>query len=82
LKDRFKADCRGRRAVCWRCRQPIDYDAPPQTATAFEADHYHPVATHSHMAYDYANLRPSHAKCNRARQAKPDEHAGWVKPTW
>jgi hypothetical protein len=72
LKARFRADSRNRRAACWRCGQAIDYDAPPQTPTAFEADHYHPVATRPWLAYDYTNLRPSHSKCNRARGSKPD----------
>jgi putative drug exporter of the RND superfamily len=71
LKARFRADCRNRRAACWRCGQAIDYDAPPQAPTAFEADHYHPVATHPWLAYAYTNLRPSHSKCNRARGSKP-----------
>jgi 5-methylcytosine-specific restriction endonuclease McrA len=82
LRDRFRADCRNRRAPCWICRQPIDYQAPPQTPTAFEADHYKPVTTHQWLAYDYTNLRPAHVKCNRARQAKPDQHTGWIAPNW
>jgi 5-methylcytosine-specific restriction endonuclease McrA len=81
LKARFKADSRGRRAVCHRCRQAIDYDAPGQHPESFEADHYHPVATHPHLAYAYANLRPSHSKCNRSRGAKAAEQA-WVQPDW
>ena len=71
LKARFRADCRNRRAACWRCGHAIDYDAPPQAPTAFEADHYHPVATRPWLAYAYTNLRPSHSKCNRARGSKP-----------
>lgn len=81
LKARFKADCRNRRAPCW-CGGPIDYDAPAQSPYGFEADHYHPVATHPHLMYAYSNLRPSHCKCNRARRdAAPDERP-WVKPDW
>lgn len=81
LKSRFKADCKGRRAVCIHCRNPIDYEAPGQHPQSFEADHYQPVTTHPWLAYTYANLRPSHSKCNRARQANPINEA-WVQPTW
>ena len=81
IKDRFKADSRSRRACCHICRQPIDYDAPPQHPLAFEADHYHPVANRPDLAYTYGNLRASHSKCNRARQANPID-TSWAKPTW
>jgi len=81
LKTRFKNDCRNRRAQCWIGRHDIDYDAPPQSPNAFEADHYHPVTTHWHLAYVYSNLRPSCSKCNRARQAKKIE-GEWVQPAW
>lgn len=82
LKDRMKADCRNRRAVCWRCNQPIDYDAPGQAPTSFEADHYYPVKTHPWLAYEYTNLRPSHSRCNRARGATPDDGKTWIVPSW
>jgi|SRR5271163_83689 len=80
LKERFKADCRNRLAVCWRCRQVIDYDAPPQAPWGFEADHYHPCSSHAWLAYDYTNLRPAHSKCNRSRGAKADDLSTWVAP--
>lgn len=82
LKDRFKQDCRNRRAVCYLCRNPIDYDLVGQSRWAFEADHYHPVHTHPHMAYDYTNLRPSHSCCNRAHGAKAKDTTRWVTPAW
>jgi 5-methylcytosine-specific restriction endonuclease McrA len=82
LKERFKQDCRNRRAVCVHCRQPIDYDIAGQSAWAFEADHKDPVATHPWRAYDYTNLQPSHSKCNRVRRDRPNANQDWVTPSW
>ena len=82
VKREFRAQCRAWRPVCWRCRQPIDYEAPPQTPESFEPDHYHPVSTHPHLAYDITNLRPSHCKCNRERGNTPPEQGRWVPADW
>lgn len=82
VKREFRQRCKATRAVCWLCRQPIDYSAAPQTPEAFEPDHYHPVESHPHLAYDMTNLRPSHCRCNRARQDTPPEQRRWVQPDW
>ncbi|AXQ51900.1 HNH endonuclease [Gordonia phage Catfish] len=67
LKAAFRRKCADARAVCWLCGQPIDYALEHPHPYAFEPDHYHPVATHPHLAEDPANLRPSHADCNKRR---------------
>jgi len=93
-RKRFKADCQARNAPCWladRCvlnGQPIDYTAKAFTPYAFEVDHAIPASVRPDLNYAVANWRPSHAKCNRARQAKHvDEmprvpQGPWVKPAW
>ena len=64
-RDRAKA------AVCWICKQPIDYEARrSSTDDAWEGDHYHPRKTHPELANEPSNILPAHRKCNRARQAK------------
>jgi hypothetical protein len=82
LKTRFKDDCRRRRAQCWLGRHAIDYDAPPGSPNAFEADHYHPRSTHPHLALDYGNLRPCCVAHNRARRSDPVGGGEWVRPLW
>lgn len=82
VKGEFRARCKASRARCWLCHQAIDYDAPPQTPEAFEPDHYHPVSTHRHLAYDITNLRPSHCRCNRSRCNTPPEQGKWVPANW
>ena len=79
---RFRSRCAKASAPCWLCGQPIDYSAPPQTPAAFEADHYHPVATHPHLAYMTSNLRPAHSSCNRSRGSKTVTSGPWVTPDW
>jgi 5-methylcytosine-specific restriction endonuclease McrA len=85
LRKRFYAECRASNAPCWRCGQPIDYAAAPRTPDAFEADHFKPVATHPHLAYEYSNLRPSHCSCNRKRGHKIDaveDNTTWIPADW
>jgi hypothetical protein len=98
LKDRsghawreWRKACRYRdqmiKAPCQNCRQPIDYEIPPNApnirpynAGAYEPDHIKPVQTHPHMAYMVSNGGPSHAGCNRSRQDKPlEEPEIWVQ---
>lgn len=78
LAAQFKKACAGRNDACHICEQPIDYSAPPQTASAFEADHFKPVETHPHLAYMVTNLRPSHSSCNRSRGSKVAPTGEWV----
>ena len=77
----YKRD-RAKDAPCWICGRPIDYRAKvnPHTGeynpNAWEPDHYFTQEEHPELAYDLANLRPSHARCNRARgQLDGTEHA-------
>lgn len=89
LAAEFKQWHKPRRTSCWLCGEPIDY----QLTTGpwcFETDHRHPRITHPHLMFDWSNLRPSHRRCNRARQARPVDDDGiaqtdtsvWVKPDW
>lgn len=69
----FKAKHKALRSDCHICRGelgPIDYNAQPQTPKAFELDHIKPFKTHPQLFYDPGNWAPSHASCNRSRQAK------------
>lgn len=58
---------RSANAPCWICGKPIDYRAPSGTPDAWEPDHYLPVCDYPEHQLDLANIRPSHASCNRAR---------------
>jgi hypothetical protein len=82
VKRDFRARCQAAGAPCWICRQPIDYAAKPQTPNAFEPDHYWPVKTHQHLAYDPGNLRPSHSRCNRSRHDAAPPTGEWVRADW
>lgn len=84
LAAKFKAQCAKRNDPCVHCGQLIDYAAAPQTSSAFEADHYRPVATHPQLALVIGNLRPSHSSCNRSRGAKPmaEPTTTWVAADW
>lgn len=85
LATQFKAHCAGLGAPCWLCRQPIDYELTTG-AWCFETDHYHPRKTHPHLAMVWENLRASHRRCNRSRQATSAEDIGteqeWIVPQW
>ena len=56
-------------APCWLCGGRIDYDAPPMSPDAWEPDHVLTVDEHPECQLDLANIRPSHASCNRSRGA-------------
>lgn len=64
----------------------IDYHAKAQSPNAFEADHYYPVETYPHLAFEPSNLRASHSRCNRQRRDEVVKTYGtqqvWVKPSW
>jgi 5-methylcytosine-specific restriction endonuclease McrA len=92
-KDRFRDRCRRSNALCHLCiargdleNAAIDYHAKPQSPNAFEADHYYPVVTHPHLAYEESNLRASHSRCNRQRRDEVVKEYGtqqvWVRPSW
>jgi 5-methylcytosine-specific restriction endonuclease McrA len=83
----FKEQSKQRNDPCWLCGKRIDYDAPPQTALAFEIDHAIPRATRADLAWDTTNWRPSHSSCNRARGNTPatthqPRWRGWTAATW
>ncbi len=90
LRNRFKDHCQRVGARCHWCvlrgdseMATIDYNAPANSPYAFEADHVQPVDTHPHLAYEWANLVPSHSRCNRQKGVKTYEQQGeWVKPDW
>lgn len=81
LKSRFRARCEELDARCWICDQQINYGANWREPTAFEADHFHPISSHPHLALMMGNLRPSHQKCNRARGNRPPP-GSWTKADW
>ena len=69
---RLRVQCyerdRARNAVCWQCKQPIDYNArPSSTPTSYEPDHRMPVETHPQLALVPENVMPCCRRCNRAR---------------
>lgn len=82
----YKEVCRRHRnadgtlgAHCAHCGQPIDYDAPKDSPSAFEADHHKPLHTHPQLAFTRSNLRPSHKSCNGSKGAKaPTPQGAWV----
>jgi len=82
IKREFFNRCRAVKATCVHCDQPIDYNAQPQSANAFEADHRLPVKSHPHLAYAISNLQPSHASCNRVRGDRPMQSSAWVPADW
>lgn len=74
LKKWFRGVSQEADEPCWLCGQAIDYSINADLdedyeyhPDAFEPDHYHPVKTHPHLREDPANLRASHASCNRSR---------------
>ena len=79
----FRAEHEAMQSVCWLCRQPIDYTAPPQSANAFEPDHVLPRSTHPELEDDPSNWRPSHASCNRSRKdGAPAPDLGSLSEQW
>ncbi len=82
LARQYKEWCRPRKKQCWLCNTAINYELTTGP-WCFETDHYHPRVTHPHLMFVWSNLRPSHRRCNRARQAKVvDTEQDWVQPSW
>lgn len=70
VKETFRTQSQSANTPCWICLQPIDYDAASDdwgNDDRFQPDHYYPVSTHPQLENDPANLRASHAGCNRDR---------------
>ena len=82
LKREHKARCRAANLPCAHCRDPIDYDAAPNTPRSFESDHRLPVSTHPHLAYEPSNLIASCCRCNRSRNNRPLPTGPWVVADW
>lgn len=83
VRAEFRLLCEAEDARCWLCGMPIDYDAPPGTAYAFEADHYYPASQFPEHVNDAANLKPSHKQCNQARGNRaPRAGLGTLSRDW
>ena len=86
VRKDFRAACEQDKIPCWLCGMPIDYEAPYNdygNDDRFEQDHLYPVSTHPDLQEDPANLRPSHAGCNRERgNGDPAPALGMLSRTW
>jgi hypothetical protein len=69
---------------CRRCGQPIDYDAAPGEADAFNAGHVKSWRDHPELRDDPANLQPEHENCNKAAHARDgnDNGLGFTSTDW
>jgi 5-methylcytosine-specific restriction endonuclease McrA len=89
LKRKFKAHNKAHHVTtCWLEEHdmcllpgvPIDYQSSG-IPDSFETDHKTPRSVDPSLWLVWANLRPSHLRCNRSRQAKPvDPQPQWVRP--
>lgn len=90
LKSKFKSYSKIHGSTCWLAEHglclldgvPIDYQSSGLPAS-FEADHKIPRSVRPDLWLVWNNLRASHLRCNRSRQAKDVgvEHV-WVRPTF
>jgi hypothetical protein len=90
LKRKHKAHSKFHNLPCWLAEYgmclldgiPIDYVHNGIDAS-YETDHKQPRSVRPDLMYIWSNLRASHRKCNRSRQAKPvaEQHI-WVRPTF
>lgn len=71
VREAFRTQCATTNEPCWLCGQPIDYGIDHGEDNyhpdAFEPDHFHTRKHRPELAEDPANLRASHASCNRTR---------------
>ena len=65
--QRLVASLRARRLPCWLCGQAIDYAAPADDPSSFNADHVEPLSKRPDLAEIESNLRPAHRRCNTGR---------------
>ena len=68
-KQCFDRDLRNN-APCHICGQEIDYTAKHGSHDAWEPDHVIPRSKRPDLIYDMANIKASHASCNRSRGNK------------
>ena len=87
LRTKFKDHCRRTNARCHWCIARGDYEhaaidyITARSPWSFEADHLSPVSTRPDLAFEWANLAASHARCNRQKGTKDVvEQQVWVKP--
>lgn len=90
LKSKFKSYSKIHGAGCWLAAHglclldgvPIDYRSSGMP-DSFEADHKTPRSVRPDLWLEWNNLRASHLRCNRSRQAKDvgPQHV-WVRPTF
>ena len=82
---RAKANQRAKRADCWICGEPIDYEAEsrPSNPDSYTVDHVVPWSKDPTLRYEPTNLRSAHWKCNDARGADdlPPE-LGYTSRAW
>jgi 5-methylcytosine-specific restriction endonuclease McrA len=87
LRRRCKDHCRRIDAKCHECirrgdieHAGIDYTSVRST-WSFEADHLLSVDAYPHLALEWGNLRPAHARCNRRKHTKGiEQQQVWFKP--
>ena len=86
LYKQFRNHAHARNEPCWICGRPIDWNAVPQSAAAFELDHALPRSTHPDLAWEITNMRTSHSACNRKRgnlaPITPSKHYRWTPANW
>lgn len=90
LKRKFKSYSKIHHAPCWLAEHgmclldgvPIDYSRTGMP-DSYETDHKIPRSVRPDMWLDWNNLRASHQRCNRSRQAKDvgPQHV-WVRPAF
>lgn len=80
----YKAECRAVDAVCWLCRELIDYDADATIDDyAFQLDHFWPWEPYPNLRDDPTNYRPSHRLCNLKRGGEmPRPELGPLSRDW
>jgi 5-methylcytosine-specific restriction endonuclease McrA len=88
LKRKFKSHSKIHHSGCWLVAHglclldgvPIDYGSTGMP-DSFETDHKVPRSVRPDLWLEWANLRASHLRCNRSRQAKDvgAQHI-WVRP--
>jgi hypothetical protein len=66
-----KREWKAAKRPCHLCGQRLDYDLPKTDPMHFQLDHIRSRKTHPHLETDPLNWAPSHARCNKGKQAGP-----------
>lgn len=81
LKAKHRSYCAARNLPCARCRNPINYNLPPQHRLGYETGHIISRKERPDLTLVWANLQPEHVKCNRSAGVKPTvPQQDWVRP--